>query len=190
MLGAAAAPPAPHNPNGEAEAAPKIQAGKSPAEAAKNLMEMMMATKGLKKKKRKQDEENCDDGESEADGESESEEAPGRAPAKLARAGQLKAGKKPEGPKVKALKGTALKSTGSKLVVPPVSQKRLPKFPGVPKANKEYPPLEYKQWRIYTAMNTSAWRCKQQGVRSDTSCSWKVDPAAGWAKVIKTITKK
>jgi hypothetical protein len=169
--------------NGEAQAAPKTSESKSPEEAARDLMRMMNSM-GKKEKKKKKDEKRDDDDES------ESEERPRRAPAKQERAGRPKAWKKSKGPVLKALKGTTLKSTGSKIVVPPVSQKVLPKFPGVPKAGKEYPPLEYKKWRIYSAMNTSAWRCKKVGVRTDTSCSWNLDPAAGWAKVIKTITKK
>jgi hypothetical protein len=86
--------------------------------------------------------------------------------------------KKPQGP------------TRSKHVVSACVAKVLPKFPGVPKAGKDYPAMEYKDWRIYTAVQTSAWRCKKSGVRSDTSCSWKVDATSGWAKVIKTITQK
>ena len=63
-----------------------------------------------------------------------------------------------------------------------------PRFPGVPKANKVHDPVEYGCWRIYTDLKSQNWRCKQQGERSDISCSFKVDPEAAWKKVLRTIS--
>ena len=159
-----AAPPVAGPEPAEAQQKPS----RSPAEAASGLMAMMMQPKKTESKNNGQ---NDDDSE---------KEPKASAPAKSVntKKGTTPKAKKPQGP------------TRSKHVVSACVAKVLPKFPGVPKAGKDYPAMEYKDWRIYTAVQTSAWRCKKSGVRSDTSCSWKVDATSGWAKVIKTITQK
>eukprot|EP00959_Pyramimonas_sp_CCMP1952_P149165 3121073-Pyramimonas_sp.AAC.1 len=58
-------------------------------------------------------------------------------------------------------------------------------YPGVPKVAK--PPVEYRQWRVYTDTKKQAWRAKEVGVREDFCKSWKSDPHAAWAAINEII---
>ena len=158
---------------GELPSAAPAPASKEPGDVVAHLMEMMSGAKGCT--------------------ETRSAEAPDaivlhaggssgpKAAAKTAAEGKSPSGRMGKQPmKCKARP----KAATSK----PQLGEQLPKFPGKPRA--ACPPLVYRTWKIYTDVNTSAWRCKQIGVRSDVSCSFKCDAQAAWKKVIATITKK
>jgi len=59
-------------------------------------------------------------------------------------------------------------------------------FPGVPK--KRADPVVFKNFKIYTDVNTKAWRVLKSGDRADARCSWSADPQEAWAKVCRLIS--
>ena len=71
---------------------------------------------------------------------------------------------------------------------PGTSKKKLVagmKFPGKPL--KPADPIIVGKYKLYTDINMQAWRVKKIGERVDKACSWKVDPAAAWEKVLKIL---
>ncbi len=62
------------------------------------------------------------------------------------------------------------------------------KCPGV--ATKAKTPIKVRHWRIYTDVRQSGWMCKRRGERHDKMCSWKIDPKAGWAKLLAIVSGK
>jgi hypothetical protein len=68
------------------------------------------------------------------------------------------------------------------------AQKVEMKCPGVTKKAK--PAIQVRHWRVYTDVRQGGWRCKRLGERPDKMCSWKIDPKAGWAKVLAIVSGK
>ena len=76
--------------------------------------------------------------------------------------------KPPTAPKTKPAAGAKPASTskgGKKAGAPPGNTKNMPlgAFPGVPK--KAAPRVEYKDFRVYTSVGSSAWRAMRKGER-------------------------
>jgi hypothetical protein len=68
------------------------------------------------------------------------------------------------------------------------AQKVEMKCPGVTKKAK--PAIQVRHWRVYTDVRQGGWRCKRIGDRQDKMCSWKIDPKAGWAKLLAIVSGK
>ena len=68
------------------------------------------------------------------------------------------------------------------------AQKVEMKCPGVTKKTK--PAIQVRHWRVYTDVRQGGWRCKRIGDRQDKMCSWKIDPKAGWAKLLAIVSGK
>ena len=58
-------------------------------------------------------------------------------------------------------------------------------FPGRPKAKKA--PQTFGTFKIYTDLTAQKWRVQKQGDKQDTGCSFKIDPKAGWCKVLQVL---
>ena len=88
----------------------------------------------------------------------------------------------------KRAKPVSMKRPAAAVPQGPVSKAIKLIFPGTPK--KPVEPMSHGNWRVYTDLDKSTWRCKKVGARKDTGCSWKKDPEAAWHKVLKTISQK
>ena len=69
-----------------------------------------------------------------------------------------------------------------------ISVAELHKYPNVP--TRKTPPKIFKEWRIYTDVNSSRWRCLKMGARVDQAFSWKQDGRKAWADLIKHVKTK
>ena len=62
------------------------------------------------------------------------------------------------------------------------------KYPGIPK--KKIDPQEAGNHKVYTDINTGAWRVKEIGARADKGFSWKTDGPASWKSLISYLKSK
>ena len=63
-------------------------------------------------------------------------------------------------------------------------------FPGKPKNNKPVPPMEYKEFKVYTDSKGGIWRVKQKGERKDRAANYKTDAKQGWEKVLSILAEQ